>query len=1598
MRKLNIIRHIFSILLLLVLGFSVTYSWFARSNNIDPQLSDATIIKQYFHTGSGTEEDPFVITRPVHYYNLVQLFQRTSGFAVDGDASKVYYFQLGYELDNTSEGLEFYNYDDDGNQINTSGNKYSKELNLEFYNGSNALLPIGTSDIPFNDVFNGSGLTVKNLHVKATETVGDVTFGTADIGIFGYVTEEASISNVYYSNFDIDLTGTDPTRTVSGHNSDVHDSDNNHTADLVYVGYIAGHVNLATTISNVYINNCKIIGGNAAKSSFGYFGCVESTGDVDVPTLGELIANLHTSGEGAGFGGSIKMKDILERLVAIASTNVSSTITTYGNIETITIDERKNTQVYNTVSTKNITYIDTSQYNRDDYRYYKHSDYDGQYYFIDSLSGDHRYEGLFGTNSLNKKSIITFTYKDNDLDAWYIKNGDTYLSASNLALASANAEDQAAKWVYEENSDGTYYLCCYLETYTNDTTVKYYLNRSGNYGLTISNSASTKWNLTNVDSGDSFTSKLYTVVNGENRYIEYDSNTNTWKLVPYLSYYIIKQGDNNYLSNNGSDIINTTTEANAMRLISSTNPLTDNSDISLYTIIDNEKKYLICDGELKIANSPTQWHYANNELSITYSKDSLLDIKYILGYDGTKWGVYAVSGKVINDGNDHYMTVQNGGVGSSDESSASLWQFSNSSGNTAIYTVVDGEIKYLSYSTSKGLYFDDDSFEWKRSGNIFYFTSGNTDYYLGYSNGWCVQKLDYLVIGSDNNYLRVTGVNQFESTTQENATHFYSSGLSESSSSGTLYCAINGAYYYLINDNGALSTSDTTQTTWTYNADGVLKSGNYYIDLIDTTWTITHLANGEGYYYLISSGNNYLSANNTTIANETSKASATKWIFSNDDGNNSSGTIRNAATTNSYLYGSASWWGNGTFECGTTQSSWTNNNRVLSVDGGGGWFSSTGYIRFNNNAWSLNTNNGTTLTFERRTINVNISEMVGDIPNVYETDVTRSYSVDVLNKNVNSDETFTKTSQQEFEKSVKANVNGGYDTYFPIKIADSDEGSWYDASDPYKVSMKNTGYIIGGARLYDTEPNTSAFQTGFGDIRISYFPISNISSSYDDSALTSSKISYNNNYLILNDAKNAVANTTDEENAIFWDFTSTATNTYRISTVIDSVTYYLRYNNGLTITTDQGDSTSWTYVSSNNRFYSRTGNNNRGYYIQYSNGWSTTNNINNPGNATNLTVTKGGFTTIYTVNDNGRTQTPANTDAFKEAKRQLVETLNGSASVYGLHFMNAQISKDYLVTAPKVAVLGREFDNYEMPQDSIDFHVIDRGSINFFAGNYFDGNNTFFSLHKVFRDGNNKITDIMEIIEVYEKTNANQNYIYKLKDSSGNYTFTNADGSYTGATSLASGYNSTPIFKTSWITNPGISKGSQLYYFEVPCNAGEYCLGSVTGKTGAYLVYLDIASNGGEAISNVISAEGNSVTKAFNVEYRDRPDAIEEGGHSIIQIGADIPTGATSSNFSIDVSFDSSQTGANNEYANGLYTITVVNKTGANVTLDVFICDNNDNAFDTFPYAYRIKYINESHSTETTIHTLITDKDYFQSMGSFTIPSSGDAVESSYVS
>lgn len=261
----------------------------------------------------------------------------------------------------------------------------------------------------------------------------------------------------------------------------------------------------------------------------------------------------------------------------------------------------------------------------------------------------------------------------------------------------------------------------------------------------------------------------------------------------------------------------------------------------------------------------------------------------------------------------------------------------------------------------------------------------------------------------------------------------------------------------------------------------------------------------------------------------------------------------------------------------------------------------------------------------------------------------------------------------------------------------------------------------------------------------------------------------------------------------------------------------------------------------------------------------------------NNTIYLSDISKLYSINDDGvfsGTPTSSKFSSFKHlnddgsnegAYTKFSKIFNSDSTyVYGLHFMDAQISTSNKVTAEYARIKNNEFTNYELPEDSIDFNLYKKGYINFFAGTYFSGNTSFFSLHEIERDGSN-IKNIREIEEIYETTNSkkSQSYVYKYKNEDGttSYTVPYLHGSngkryhlngqeFTSNESIVQStfptegnYSSDAVFKSSWIGARSSLKESVCFYFEIPTNAGEYALGSVSGSDGAYLCYLDIGAN-----------------------------------------------------------------------------------------------------------------------------------------------------------
>ena len=259
--------------------------------------------------------------------------------------------------------------------------------------------------------------------------------------------------------------------------------------------------------------------------------------------------------------------------------------------------------------------------------------------------------------------------------------------------------------------------------------------------------------------------------------------------------------------------------------------------------------------------------------------------------------------------------------------------------------------------------------------------------------------------------------------------------------------------------------------------------------------------------------------------------------------------------------------------------------------------------------------------------------------------------------------------------------------------------------------------------------------------------------------------------------------------------------------------------------------------------------------------------------------------TVYTIDDSGETVdlVPSEYEKFASSKASFEKVLTEDTMwIYGLHFMNANIEygagksiyADGVVINDNVDTDGVPYNHYELPTNCIDFNLRETGKINFIAGSYFTDNDSFFSLHQIERNSDKSIKKIRQIKNVYKNSeNESYSYVYEFYDTdtaNGYYKYSkpfkfsngvkvNLDNTsyveYSSQATLPDNYSLTGGFNCSRIDTPHTLKTQTTtqnnnnylqgypYYFEIPMNDGEYCLGSVNGGTGAYLMYLDIGAN-----------------------------------------------------------------------------------------------------------------------------------------------------------
>ena len=1014
-----------------------------------------------------------------------------------------------------------------------------------------------------------------------------------------------------------------------------------------------------------------------------------------------------------------------------------------------------------------------------------------RWYFVDGKI--YAYNGTTATYLVNNGGALSTTTTVGSASTWTmansnIKTGNYYLIYENGWMITAETQfylisDGGSNYF---NYAGGEYGTGTAQTATNwhisNGKIYTYVNGTATY---IVNNSGTLSTTTTVGSATTWTIGADSITNGD-YYLVYQ---NGWLLTDETGYYLISDGNGHYL-NLTSEGYEVGTSGTAMGWHFSNG----NSGGKIYTYVGGERTYILNNnGALSTTTtvgSATTWTVSSNQISSNGY--------YIIYSNG--WLLSNVSSYyTLSDNSGHYLnlTGEGYGVGTSDNYTA--WQMTSTTSGK-IYTYINGTATYI-YNNNGTLSTTTNSntaTTWTIDNSAK--TIVNNNYYIKYNgSAWTLTNtVEYYITDGSGHYLNLnTSTYLTEVGTSSNATKWI---FTATSSNYYISTDVSGTPYYLNFSAENMVPGTSRSTAWTVSGSTIsckdAGSTSYYMFCDGECWTL--IRDGVNSYYIIGDGNgNYInftlgSGNNpsVTLANTTTRSYAKRWVYSS---NKLQVTMRGGNRNRTYnLYASGS-----TLSVSTSSTSWT-----LDTSGKrmyysySSWFSSTTYYVYYNNGWALTTTSSTVnglqnIDSSTKNATRTIVPMVGYSAGTYNRTnsiATNNYdlSIDIDNNDYNliDNAPYTAYSLTANAPSTSYNIVANATSSSYNIVASTSSSSYnivasrttlsYDntneieetttvwkntvttreladftSKDTYialanngdgSVSLKNTGYIVGGSSYVD-------HSTYSGDIRVSYYPMSNLNTALNADTYSDTKL-------------------------------EVLTQTY--------------LSNGLV------------------RIYDDHNKNNN----------SVSSNISS-----------------YTKNANTTNVTALGLDKYDEARDQLGETLTGQSNVYGLHFMDAQISINKLATIGKAVINGSTYTNYSVPRDCIDFNLSTRGSINFFAGSYFPSNDSFFSLHRIVRsDG--EIVAIKEISKIYGDPNdTSKNYIYW----------------YSGEAEPSRPTGYTLMFDTDWIKSPTMVDKA-MYYYEIPVNAGEYALGSVAGGLGAYLVYLDIGASA-QALSDGTTLE-----------------------------------------------------------------------------------------------------------------------------------------------
>ena len=1049
---------------------------------------------------------------------------------------------------------------------------------------------------------------------------------------------------------------------------------------------------------------------------------------------------------------------------------------------------------------------------------------------------------------------------------YHIYRNTYYLNLSNSAVIGSldSTVDDIDVPTAEWGLDASNHL------YTAIGSTVYYLNVNNSKVLTATTTATTQWTM------DSANSIIYTTINNETWYLR--CLNGDWSIYPERESIIIYSEDADaYMFYHNGSLVDVYDQESATRW------LTDGSN-HIYYVENGTKYYLYGTNSLSISSSnSTVWNHNNDgTLSYTYSNTTY----YLYDLDGM-WVVYPASELSFIYQNGVFLTVNSATTvtGVEDMGEASPWAWD--SANHRLIGSYGGTNYYLNAGNYSVSLSTTANTSWYQNGDgTFYYTSGGQNWYLVYDNGWTTYPSTtfYYITDGQDNYLSHSG------TTLTNAVGSINASLWINNGSDKYYFRSGGQNYYLVATSNGLSTSTNAGTGTVINYDGTkgvlyftYDTDTYYIiyDHENSRWTVSP-AIVQAYYIRYGTNNYYLSASTTGISTTTSQQ--TKWIF-NSDGTISTlidGTVyylrakleatQRRSTTNLTVTDDSS-----------VATVWTFNNNALTcpiaITTGGNtsnvtytlvvenytfklWdtsknhftyaFNGSTYLQANESAGLTGNNTANTATlWSFSATGNNATTTVSTIIN------GTTYYLTLQNQN-NGTASLTTTSTNVYYYRRRNGLNYQY------FIRYSDSGSYltytnnrWSTTTSRPNSSTRTEITTSATTI--TRVNTTMDSTIYttNKSRLDNVDISTIIATVNPDVISYVNISEDSAYSVV--AKTA--------------FTLPSVKTIDALTLASTSVQKIERDNPVTEGSNypavfpiNASSTSPFKVSDANNGYIVSGGFSGASDMRISRYSlsSQTNDVYILNNALNggttftdsrlevvTAVNYGDYNGFYRVKDdyNKSNNSISSTlsgrisnnkkiaygdlglTRYETARTSLSEMLSGKSVVYGLHFMNSLISKDRTIVLEKAMLNGELKENYEVPNDSIDFVAKMKGYITVFAGTYFTGNTTFFSLHQITRNSDNSIADIKEIREIW--STSGNDYVYLLKDDD-------------GITSWSS--DKTPVkmlFDMAWMTEPEVFVNNAVYFFEIPVNPGEYALGSVEGRNGAYLFYLDIGANGG---------------------------------------------------------------------------------------------------------------------------------------------------------